>query len=379
LALSTPAARDAFLCDLRAAQAATRAGIVSSRATSNDNTWKIWADFCNDLLVDPWLTGNSDPILLLQVFAQRYRTGQLAPRGRPVKSRTVEGALRAVGQAFTGVGANDPRLTTRGTTEFRLGRQLRGYAKADPPPDRVKPVPISVVYHAANIAQQHGTAESLAVIHMLCIAFFFLCRPGEYTAPTADNAPFRLQDVTFYVGNRRVLAPTATDDDLARATFVTLTFTTQKNAVRGEVIGLGLSGDPFICPVRSTASRVQHLLHNNAPPTTPLCTYYLADRAHYVTPGDISETLKSSVRSLGPAIGFSHHDVSARSLRAAGAMALLCAHVDSDTIRLLGRWRSDAMLRYLTVQAQPIMRDFSARMLQGGQYTLLPNAAIPIL
>ena len=290
----------------------------------------------------------------------------------------MEGALRAVGQAFTGVGAKDPRLTTRGTTEFRLGRQLRGYAKADPPPDRVKPVPISVVYHAANIARQHGTAESLAVIHMLCIAFFFLCRPGEYTAPTADNAPFRLKDVTFYVGNRRVLAPTATDDDLARATFVTLTFTTQKNAVRGEVIGLGLSGDPFLCPVRSTASRVQHLLHHNAPPTTPLCTYYMANRAHYVTPGDISETLKSSVRSLGPTIGFSHHDVSARSLRAAGAMALLCAHVDSDTIRLLGRWRSDAMLRYLTVQAQPIMRDFSARMLQGGQYTLLPNAAIPL-
>jgi hypothetical protein len=129
------------------------------------------------------------------------------------------------------------------------------------PPGRVKPVPISVVYHGANIARQHGTAESLAVIHMLCIAFFFLCRPGEYMAPTANNAPFRLQDVTFYVRNCRVLAPTATDDDLARATFVTLTFTTQKNAVRGEVIGLGLSGDPFICPVTcSTTMPHQPLL-----------------------------------------------------------------------------------------------------------------------
>jgi hypothetical protein len=204
----------------------------------------------------------------------------------------VEGTLRAVGQAFTGVWANDPRLTTRGTMEFRLGRQLRGYAKADPWPDRVKPVPISAVYHAANIARHHGTAESLAVIHMLYIAFFFLCQPGKYTAPTADNAPFRLQDVTFYIGNRSVLAPTATVDDLARATFVTLIFTTQKNAVRGEVIGLGLSGDPFICPVRLVASRVRHLLHNNAPPITPLCTYYMANPAHYVTPGDISETPK---------------------------------------------------------------------------------------
>ncbi len=282
-----------------------------------------------------------------------------------------------MGQAFTGVGSPDPRLTESGSTEFRLARQLRGYSRADPPPSRVKPIPISVVYHAANIAQQHATTEALAVINMICLAFFFLCRPGEYTAPTKDNATFRLQDVTFYVGNRRVLAPAATPFDLDRTTFVTLTFTNQKNAVRGEVIGLGLSGDPFVCPVKAVTSRVRHLLLHNVLPDTPLCTYYLANTARYVTPSDISVTLRSSVSALGASLGFSSTEVSARSLRAAGAMALLCAHVDSDTIRLLGRWRSDEMLRYLTVQAQPIMRDFASRMLQGGQYNLLPNALVP--
>jgi hypothetical protein len=54
-------------------------------------------------------------------------------------------------------------------------------------------------------------------------------------------------------------------------------------------------------------------------------------------------------------------------------MAPLCAHVDADTIRLLGRWRSDVMLRCLTAQAQPVMRDFSRRMLEGANYLLLPN------
>jgi hypothetical protein len=60
-------------------------------------------------------------------------------------------------------------------------------------------------------------------------------------------------------------------------------------------------------------------------------------------------------------------------------MALLCAHVDTDIIRLLGRWRSDEMLRYLHVQAEPVMRDFSRRMLSGGTFTLLPNQDVPIL
>ena len=75
-----------------------------------------------------------------------------------------------------------------------------------------------------------------------------------------------------------------------------------------------------------------------------------------------------------PTFHFCHptpNEVSARSLRSAGAMALLCAHVDSDTIRLLGRWRSDEMLRYLHVQAQPIMHQFSQRMLHAGSYTML--------
>jgi hypothetical protein len=81
---------------------------------------------------------------------------------------------------------------------------------------------------------------------------------------------------------------------------------------------------------------------------------------------------------IGPSVGFLPSDISARSLRAAGAMALLCAQVDSDVIRQLGRWRSDEMLRYLHVQAEPVMSDFSRRMLLGGSFTLLPNQAVPI-
>jgi hypothetical protein len=67
-------------------------------------------------------------------------------------------------------------------------------------------------------------------------------------------------------------------------------------------------------------------------------------------------------------------DVSIRSTRAGGAMALLCAGVDSDRIRLVGRWRSDEMYRYLHVQAQPaVMTGLSAAMLRGGSFRLTPG------
>jgi hypothetical protein len=54
-------------------------------------------------------------------------------------------------------------------------------------------------------------------------------------------------------------------------------------------------------------------------------------------------------------------------------MALLYANVDPNTIRMLGSWRSDEMLRYLHPQAQPLMHHFAQRMLTGGHYTLHPN------
>jgi hypothetical protein len=54
-------------------------------------------------------------------------------------------------------------------------------------------------------------------------------------------------------------------------------------------------------------------------------------------------------------------------------MALLCAQVDTDVIRLISRWRSDKMLRYLHVQAMPLMDHFTRTMAQHGAFTLLPG------
>jgi hypothetical protein len=213
---------------------------------------------------------------------------------------------------------------------------------------------------------------------MITLAFFFLLRPGEYTGTPSDTTPFTLQDVQLWIGQQRFLATTIPVADLSRVTFVALTFTTQKNGVRGEVIGLGRSGNPVLCPVMATTRRIAHLRSYRAPPNTPLASFYVSPALSLIRPADITATLRCSTALIGPSLGFLPADISARSLRAAGAMALLCAHVDSDVIRLLGRWRSDEMLRYLHVQAEPIMRDFSRRMLAGGTFTLLPNQDVPL-
>ena len=61
-------------------------------------------------------------------------------------------------------------------------------------------------------------------------------------------------------------------------------------------------------------------------------------------------------------------------MQASGATALLMAHVNTDTIRLVGRWRSDAMLSYLHTTEQTFTEGLTERMVQHGDYVLIPPA-----
>ncbi len=376
----SPATRDEFDIDLGVVKEAVRAGVVPGTARAADLHWDRWCTFCEDTNIDPWLYEIYDPVPLLQVYGQRYRDGRVAPRGKPVRAGTVSDALRAIGQAFTSVGAKDPRKNTTGQIDFRLQRQDKSYKRFDPPPDRVKPVPIQVVMHA--LAAAYGIAGTIAlqcIADMCCIAFFFLLRPGEYTGTKGGNTcPFKLEDVQLFIGARRLDLLLAPIVEIQTSTSASLTFTNQKNGVRGEVISHSKSGSVLTCPVTALTRRVIHLRENNATLDTPLATYY-TNKKRAVTAKDVTETLQHSVLALGPNnLGFLSKDVSARALRAGGATALMCAGVDHTNIRMLGRWQSDAMLRYLHLSAQPVMRRFASLMLTGGNFFVEPGQEVPM-
>ena len=55
-------------------------------------------------------------------------------------------------------------------------------------------------------------------------------------------------------------------------------------------------------------------------------------------------------------------------------MALLMAQVDPDTIRLVGRWRSNKMIRYLHTKANSFTEGLVAKMFEHDAYALIPPA-----
>ena len=89
----------------------------------------------------------------------------MAPSGAPVRARIVEGALRAVGQAFSALEQPDPRLLPSGKLDLRLSRQLTAYKKEDPPRELPKAW-IAVATQpvlkelAAQLASQLGHADA---------------------------------------------------------------------------------------------------------------------------------------------------------------------------------------------------------------------------
>ena len=355
-----------------------QSGVSSGRATATNTHWNKWTSFTTELGLSPLLEAIEDKVPFIQVFSQRVRTGKLAANKAPVKSRTVEDYVRSVGQTYLSLGTQDPRLNTSGNLDFRIQRMYACYTKEDPPPNRVKPVPVPVLRRIFAVAATMNNPFFECLADMIGLAFFYLLRPGEYASSPSDSTPFEFRDVQLFRGQTRLNLLTATDAELLTSTFASLTFRDQKNSVKGEVIGLGHSGDPLLSPPRILARRIIHLRNNGAELTTPLCRCHDPTGWTHIKPKHITDALQDAVRFLGPSLGFLPTDVTARCLRAAGANALLCSNVDTDIIRLLGRWRSDEMLRYLHLQAAPLMSDFSRRMLSGGNFTLVPNQLVPV-
>jgi hypothetical protein len=153
-------------------------GICLSRASATKSTWDVWCSFCSPLGIKPSLQGLQDPIPVLQLFAHHYRVSTISPSQTPVRGRTVGDALRAIGQMLSGLGIPDPRLQPSGKLEFRLGRQLAAYTKLDPPPARVKPIPLAILQQtcATSRLSTHPAAQLIA--DMITLGFFFLLCSG---------------------------------------------------------------------------------------------------------------------------------------------------------------------------------------------------------
>ena len=190
MATVDPAAQTRFWHSFRSTMEDIHEGLSTGRATAADGHWTKWTYFCARMALDPLLLAYQYPVPILNAFARDYRTGNIAPDSRGVRSRTVEDAVRSIGQAIEMLGAKDPWMTSTGKLDGRLQLQFRCYSQQDPLPSRVKPIPVQVLRRLACVAAASRDPELQAFADKIIIAFFFLIHSGEYTGTKYESSPF---------------------------------------------------------------------------------------------------------------------------------------------------------------------------------------------
>jgi hypothetical protein len=94
---------------------------------------------------------------------------------------------------------------------------------------------------------------------------------------------------------------------------------------------------------------------------------------------DITNVLHHAMMINFHRTGIPASDISTRSLRASGAMGMMCGNLDLNNIQMMGRWHSDSTMCYLHIHEQPIIGKYAAVMFTDGNYSFQPDKTAPIV
>ena len=230
------------------------------------------------------------------------------------------------------------------------------------------------------------SSELIRVVQQLILlAFFFAMRSCEYL--NVDNSYWgnkekerRTKPLTprsFQFWDNHVIVP-HTSPKLRHAQAITITFFFQKRDDRNDPITQNRTGDKRWCPVRAAAAVIERMrqlvksgwLTEDEYLDTPIFVYETTDGKKGAVTGKAARKIlqefisQTSYRNLG----LFADKVGLHSIRSAAAMAMYMNKVPVYTIMLMGRWSSDAFLRYIRKQVEEFGSDVSQQMIKKSMY-----------
>ena len=231
------------------------------------------------------------------------------------------------------------------------------------------------LHHRGCLSSLH-----LAIGQLAIIAFFFACRSCEYTTAASERKTktISLKNIQFST-ERGVIIP-HDNPSIFQAKFVSITFEEQKNAVKFERIAQQRSNDPILCPVRNTAALVTRI--RSIPGTdddTLACTYQNEKgKVCVVSQTVLLKHYRIAAEAIGEdKLGFKPEEIGTHSVRSSAAMAMFLANTPIFLIMLIGRWCSDAFLRYIRKQVLDSVQGISAKMISNDIFFTLTDLEAP--
>ena len=290
----------------------------------------------------------------------------------------MEGAAAGnVASAFADAHREDPRIDATGKVAKLLSDQYKGYRNNDAPPKQQKALPAIVL---RQLDKNKNTVEDIVACQLAIGAFFFAMRSTEYLKTATPAAKKRtkllcLKNIRFFYRGAQIK-----ERDLkvmSRADTVSITFEFQKNNERNETITMHRTGDNLLCPVIAWAKIVARIINYSWSSEETPVNYYEGpddDKIYQFTASRMQKKLRKACDSLGEErLGFNSSDIGTHSIRSGAAMALYLGKVPTFSIMMIGRWSSDAFLRYIRKQVEQFTFNASKSMLECEDFFTTPD------
>jgi len=252
---------------------------------------------------------------------------------------------------------------------WNLFRQYKAYKSDDPKEKPKKAIPICVL---SAIALKDETETQRATTQLILGAFFFACRSCEYlkvsNAKDKRTKCLTLQNISFQLNGAAI--PHSSPLLLA-ADSVSITFETQKNGRKFDTITQWRTHHETLCPVIQWASLVKRIrTYPEANDNTNVSVYWRHGKMHHMTSEDITGALRDGLTVFGSEkLRIKPDEIGTHSIRSGAAMAMYLGGVPVFAIQLIGRWSSDAFMKYIRKQIEEFTFDVSARMLTMQTFT----------
>lgn len=157
---------------------------------------------------------------------------------------------------------------------------------------------------------------------------------------------------------------------------IEITFRIQKNGVVEDQILQWATIDKDLCPVKFWADTISRLQsYPNYSPEWPVYYYFdfATNKATCISSSEIFDDIKAAVDAIGEDIlGFTSKDVGTHSNRSGFAMMMYLGGESVFKIMLIGRWLSNAFLRYIEKQVREFSLGASQKMFKYDTFYNIP-------
>ncbi len=149
----------------------------------------------------------------------------------------------------------------------------------------------------------------------------------------------------------------------------------QKKDEKSDRVTQHITHHEIMCPVRAWAAIVKRIRsYPGADDDTPVSAVWKNNRIEHITSKNIISAIDNAAESIGYAnLGVEKGDFGTHSIRSGGAMAMALDDVPPFRIMMIGRWSSDAFLRYIRKQVEQFSHNVSKRMILHRSFGHIPE------